>query len=494
MARDHCVAPPGSRRDENQPTGQTDGEIGMSGQPVTSPEAAATSGETVEQALARAQSAAKARRNDEATAICNEILAKVPGHPAAVALLGMVAANSGRLEDGCRLLEAAVAARPNVPAFRSALGAVYQKLCRMPDALREAATAVNAQSTNTEFLVGLAMIQIDLDQHEQAAITLLRAIGHKQDSPEAHLALAQVLLARGETAPGWLEYEWRNRIDVPHNTLPRMTSPAWNGMQIPRGRILLVGDQGYGDTIQFARYIPLVAERCQEVVLGCSAELADLLRNVPGVAACYARWDAIPPHAAHCRLSSLPLMFQTTMDNIPGTSPYLAADPARVTAWAERLGAPCGPRIGLAWTGRPTHPNDMRRSLALERLLPLTDAASCQFVALQKPVPARDEAVMARFPGLTDLSAALTDFAETAALIANLDLVVTIDSAVGHLAGALGKPAWVMLAKAADWRWMLNRTDTPWYPTLRLFRQQTPGAWDAVIAEVASALRSEGWR
>jgi tetratricopeptide (TPR) repeat protein len=231
----------------------------MSGQPVTSPAAAATSGETVEQALARAQSAAKARRNDEATAICNEILAKVPGHPAAVALLGMVAANSGRLEDGCRLLEAAVAARPNVPAFRSALGAVYQKLCRMPDALREAATAVNAQSTNTEFLVGLAMIQIDLDQHEQAAITLLRAIGHKQDSPEAHLALAQVLLARGETAPGWLEYEWRNRIDVPHNTLPRMTSPAWNGMQIPRGRILLVGDQGYGDTIQFARYIPLGA-------------------------------------------------------------------------------------------------------------------------------------------------------------------------------------------------------------------------------------------
>ena len=187
---------------KTNPTGQTDGEIGMSGQPVTSPEAAATSGETVEQALARAQSAAKARRNDEATAICNEILAKVPGHPAAVALLGMVAANSGRLEDGCRLLEAAVAARPNVPAFRSALGAVYQKLCRMPDALREAATAVNAQSTNTEFLVGLAMIQIDLDQHEQAAITLLRAIGHKQDSPEAHLALAQVLLARGGNGAG----------------------------------------------------------------------------------------------------------------------------------------------------------------------------------------------------------------------------------------------------------------------------------------------------
>jgi tetratricopeptide (TPR) repeat protein len=457
------------------------------------PAAAGPTDETVEQLLARAQSAAKGRRHDEASALCNDVLAKVPGHPAAIALLGMVAANSGRLDEGCRLLEAAVAARPNIPAFRSALAAVYQKLCRMQDALREAATAVNAQSTNAEFLVGLAMIQIDLDQHEQAATTLLRAIGHKPDSPEAHLALAQVLLARGETAPGWMEYEWRNRIDVPNNTLPRMTSPTWNGMRIPRGRILLVGDQGYGDTIQFARYIPMVAERCQEVVLGCSAELADLLRPIPGVTQCHARWDAIPPHAAHCRLSSLPLMFQTTLDHIPGQSPYLVAEPARVAAWAERLGSLAGPRIGLAWTGRPTHPNDMRRSVALERLLPLAEAHSGHFICLQKPVPERDMPLMSSFQGLTDLSETLTDFAETAALIVNLDLVITIDSAVAHLAGALGKPAWVMLAKAADWRWMLRRSDTPWYPTLRLFRQPAPGAWDELIAEVAGALRNKSW-
>jgi tetratricopeptide (TPR) repeat protein len=467
----------------------------MSDHPVSTPvPPAGTPGETIEQALVRAQGAAKSRRHDEATAICNEVLARAPGHPAAVALLGMVAANSGRLEEGRRLLEAAVAARPNIPAFRSALAAVYQKQCRMEEALREAATAVNAQSTNAEFLVGLAMIQIDLDQHEQAAVTLLRAIGHKQDSPEAHLALAQVLLARGETAPGWMEYEWRNRIDVPHNTLPRMTSPTWNGMRIPRGRILLVGDQGYGDTLQFARYIPMVAERCQEIVLGCSAELADLLRGIPGVSQCYARWDAIPPHAAHCRLSSLPLMFQTTLESIPGPSPYLTADPGRVAAWAERLGPSAGPRIGIAWTGRPTHPNDTRRSLTLAHLEPLAEANPGVFVCLQKPVPARDEPSMPRFSGLTDLSAALTDFAETAALIANLDLVITIDSAVGHLAGALGKPAWVMLAKAADWRWLLRRADSPWYPTLRLFRQQKPGAWEPVIAEIASALRSEAWR
>ncbi len=447
--------------------------------------------ETIEQALDRAQAAAKARRNDEASAICQQVLDKVPGQPGALALLGTIAANAGRMDEACRLLETAVADRPNIPAFRSALAAIYQKLCRTEEALRQAVMAVNAQSTNADFLVVLAMIQIDLDQHDQARVTLLRAIGHKPDSPEAHLALAQVLLAQGETAPGWMEYEWRNRIDVPHNTLPRMTSPNWNGMRIPRGRVLLVGDQGYGDTIQFARYVPMVAERCHEVILGCSAELADLLRQIPGVTQCHARWDAIPPHAAHCRLSSLPLLFQTALDCLPGPSPYLTADPARVAAWAKRLGESAGlPRIGLAWTGRPTHPNDMRRSIALERLMPLADAQPGRYVCLQKPIPARDAPVMPRFPGMIDLSEALTDFAETAALIANLDLVITIDSAVAHLAGALGKPAWVMLAKAADWRWMLGRSDTPWYPTLRLFRQQVPGAWDALIDEVAVALQS----
>jgi tetratricopeptide (TPR) repeat protein len=450
--------------------------------------------ETPEQAITRAQAAAKARRFDEAAAVCRGVLAKVPDNPAAIGLLGMIAANTGQLEQACKLLEQAVAAAPQTASFHSALGAVYQKLCRVPEALREAVTAVNAQPNNSEFLVGLAMIQVDLDQHEQATVSLLRAIGHKPDSAEPHLGLAQLLLAHGEMAPGWLEYEWRNRIDVPHNVLPRMTSPYWNGMRIPRGRILLVGDQGYGDTIQFARYIPMVAERCQEIVLGCSTELSDLLQQIAGVTACHSRWDAIPPHAAHCRLSSLPLMFQTTLDTIPCSNSYLVADTSRATAWAARLGPRLGPRIGLAWTGRPTHPNDLRRSIDLEKLLPIAaKAIGAQFVCLQKPVPARDSPVMAAFPGMTDLSEQLVDFAETAALISNLDLVITIDSAVAHLSGAMGKPVWVLLAKAADWRWMLNLSNSPWYPSLRLFRQPVPGAWAPVIEEVCSALGQQVW-
>jgi Tfp pilus assembly protein PilF len=377
------------------------------------PNTVPANGETPHKHLERAQAAARSRRFDEAEALCRQILAAAPGSAPALALLGMVATNTGRLQEGNRLLEQAVSASPGTPAFHSALGASYQKLCRMTDALKEATISVRAQPTNAEFLVALAMIQIDLDQHDQATISLLRAIGQKPTLADAHLGLAQVLLARGETAPGWLEYEWRNRLDAPHNELPRMTSPSWNGMRIPYGRILLVGDQGYGDTIQFARYIPLVADRCAEVIFGCSAELTCLLADIPGIAQIHHRWDAIPPHAAHCRLSSLPLMFQTGLDSIPGPSPYLFPDPARIDAWATRLGPRRGPRIGLAWSGRPTHPNDMRRSVELAMLSPLADACDAEFVCLQTPVPARDLAAMPAFNGMTDLSEELRDFAET---------------------------------------------------------------------------------
>ncbi len=171
--------------------------------------------------------------------------------------------------------------------------------------------------------------------------------------------------------------------------------------------------------------------------------------------------------------------------------PYLFADAARVAAWRDKLDAslPAGvPRIGLAWTGRPTHPNDRRRSIPLARMAPFRGAGRASFVSLQKPMPAADRATLDQFGGMTDISADLTDFGETAAVIENLDLVITVDTAMGHLAGALGKPVWIMLPKASDWRWMLNRADSPWYPSARLFRQQTPGAWDTVIAEVTTAL------
>jgi hypothetical protein len=451
-------------------------------------------GETLDQALARAQAAAQAKRLNEAAGICGDVLAVSPEYPSALALLGIVSALQSDPEKGIGLLERAIKLRPGNASWYAHLASLCRATYRMDQALAAGQESVRLEPANADNLVNLSLIFVDVDDRDRAIACLLRALGQKHDHADGHLALAQNLLSMGNFAPGWLEYEWRNETEAGKNTMPKMTSAHWNGMPIPKGRILLVGDQGYGDTIQFARYIPKVATLCEEVVLGCSAEMGPILQNIPGVTQYCHRWNDVPGHAAHCRLSTLPYLFQTNLQTIPSQVPYLKPDPARVAAWREKFITllPPGRRIGLAWTGRPTHPNDRRRSLPLARLRPIAEAVpDATFVSLQKPMPASDLATMAHFRGMIDLSAELTDFGETAAVIENLDMIVTVDTAMGHLAGALAKPAWIMLPKAADWRWMLDRSDSPWYPTVRLFRQGYPGAWDAVLHQVAGALAKE---
>ncbi|HEY8288467.1 MAG TPA: glycosyltransferase family 9 protein [Acetobacteraceae bacterium] len=462
--------------------------------PAASPAALPSTGETPEQALARAQNAAQAKRFGEASGICNDVLAAAPEHPAALALLGIVTAMTGDPDRGVALLQRAVTLRPGNASWYAHLSSLCRTTYRMREALENGQESVRLEPNNADHLVNLSLIFTDADDRERAVACLLRAVGLKHDHADGHLALAQNLLASGDFEPGWLEYEWRNLTEAGKATMPAMTSAVWNGMRIPNGRLLLVGDQGYGDTIQFARYIPMAAERCQEVVLGCSAEMGPLLRDIPGVTQYCHRWNDVPGHAAHCRLSSLPYLFHTGPDSIPAKVPYLKADPARIAHWRDRLANALPPnlkRIGLAWTGRPTHPNDRRRSMPLSRLVPLASAGAAAFVSLQKPMPSGDLGTLSAFSHMTDLSQDLTDFGETAAVIENLDLVVTVDTSMGHLAGALGKTVWILIPKAADWRWLLGRTDSPWYPTARLFRQAAPGAWDPVISDLRAALSAE---
>jgi Flp pilus assembly protein TadD len=451
-------------------------------------------GETTEQALTRAQSAAQAKRFGEAAGICNDVLAAVPDHPAALALLGIVSAMAGDPERGIAQLQKAIKLRPGNATWYAHLSSLCRATYRMEEALASGQESVRLDPNNPDHLVNMSLVFVDADDRERAAVCLLRALGLKHDHADGHLALAQVLLAAGDFEPGWMEYEWRNLTEAGKATMPATTSAPWNGMRIPNGRLLLVGDQGYGDTIQFARYIPMAAERCGEIVLGCSAEMQPLLRNIPGVKQYYHRWNDVPGHAAFCRLSSLPYLFHTTLDTIPAKVPYLKADPARVAYWRERLNAqlPAGvKRVGLAWTGRTTHPNDRRRSMPLARLAPLAGAGPAVFVSLQKPIPAGDQTGLSLFPGMTDIADELTDFGETAAVMENLDLIITVDTAMGHLAGALARPVWILIPKAADWRWLLGRTDSPWYPTARLFRQDKPGAWDEAILRLRAALAED---
>lgn len=452
----------------------------------------AASGETAEQALARAQVAAQAKRVHEASGICADVLAASPDHPAALALQGIIAAMAGDAEQGAALLRRAISLRPGHASWYAHLSSLCRLTYRIEEALAMGQEAVRLDPNNAEHLVNLSLVFVDADNRDMAMACLLRALGLKHDYADGHLAMAQALLAQGEFAAGWMEYEWRNLTEAGKATLPAISSAPWNGMRLASGRLLLIGDQGYGDTIQFARYIPLAADLCQELVLGCSAEIRPLLAGIPGVKQYCHQWNDIPGHAAHCRLSSLPYLFHTKADTIPAAVPYMEADPARAAHWRARLEAslPAGlRRIGLAWTGRPTHPNDRRRSLPLSMLAPLAGAGEAAFVSLQKPVPAQDLEAMRLFHGMNDLSAELADFGETAALIENLDLVVTVDTAIGHLAGAMGKPVWILIPKAADWRWLLDREDSPWYPTVRLFRQQRPGAWDLPLTQLRDALR-----
>ncbi|HEY0424181.1 MAG TPA: glycosyltransferase family 9 protein [Rhodopila sp.] len=448
-------------------------------------------GETADQALVRAQAAAQAKRMNEASGICADVLAASPDHPAALALLGIIAAMVGDAEKGIVLMRRAIQLRPGNATWYGHLSSMCRATYRLEEALTAGQESIRLDSNSPEHLVNLSLIFVDADDREHAVACLLRAIGLKHDHADGHLALAQNLLAMGDFDAGWLEYEWRNLTEAGKASMPSMTSAPWNGMRIPTGRLLLVGDQGYGDTIQFARYISMAAERCQEVILGCSQEMGPLLSKMPGVSQYCHQWTDVPPHAAHCRLSSLPYLFRTQLDTIPGQAPYLKADPARIAHWKNRLDAtlPAGrKRVGLAWSGRPTHPNDRRRSLPLTQFASLTQAGPAAFVSLQKPMPERDLETIPKFPGMVNLADELTDFGETAALMENLDLVITVDTAVGHLAGALGKAAWILIPKAADWRWMVDREDSPWYKSVRLFRQPKPGNWDDPIGRLQIAL------
>ncbi len=267
-----------------------------------------------------------------------------------------------------------------------------------------------------------------------------------------------------------------------------IAQPQWNGESLDGKTILLHAEQGFGDTLQFIRYAPQVAKRGGSVIVECPIELSTILRGVEGINRIITKGDSWPSYDVQSSIMSLPLIFGTTPDTIP-SQPYLSVPPDRIAAWRERLGNPdARHRVGIVWAGRPEHKNDRRRSMRLDQFAPLTEIKSANFFTLQKGPAAAQAATPPPGMSLIDFTSDLHDFVETAALITNLDLVICVDTSIAHLAGAIGKPVWLLLPHAPDWRWMLNRTDTPWYPTMRLFRQPSPGDWPAVMADVTRAL------
>jgi tetratricopeptide (TPR) repeat protein len=375
-------------------------------------------------------------------------------------------------------LSIAVALNPNfAPAWLN-LGNAFMDLDDLTAAEAHCHRALALDPKLIEAWISLGFILTAQNRLAEATAALETAIRLNPANVQAHWNLATTALLAGDLPRGFAEYEWRKRHDRFRRDFIDLPGPVWDGDD-PAGRVILVhAEQGLGDTVQFARYLAPIARRGGTPVIACEPSLIPLLTSIAGVQA-VSKFAPLPPYDAWIDQMSLPHVFATRLDTIPSPAGYLSADPHLIAA--HRATLPPARCIGLVWAGNPMHSNDRRRTPSVEALLPLTALTGCHMVSL---VPDRT------LPGVAHPTRPLTNYAETAALIAALDLVITIDTSVAHVAGALGCPAWVLLPRAPDWRWLSERNDTPWYDSLRLFRQPTPGDWRSVIDAVIAALSS----
>jgi tetratricopeptide (TPR) repeat protein len=439
----------------------------------------------------------EAGRLDRAERLLGHVLAAVPDMGDALHLKGLIAARRKRSADAAALMERALAQGARKPAQLRNLSEVYRVLGRLDQALTLARQSIAGDPADPLGPFNLAMIHYDRLEIGPCLAAARHSLALRANLPQSHMKLAQAHLLAGEMEPGWAEYEWRYQIPGAQALMPATDRPQWDGRPLPDQTLLLIGDQGFGDVVMFMRYIPWALTLCPNIAVACSAEMQPLLARTYPQVRTFTKWDETPPYAAYCPLSGLPMRHGTRLDTVPNDGPYIAAEPERQALWAERLAAriPAGlKRIGIAWAGRPTHNNDYNRSVALSVLAPLAAVPGVAFVSLQKGDGA---AQAAQWPGpapLVDFGAQLDTFDDTMAIIAGLDLLVTVDTAIGHFAGAMGVPAWIMLPYAPDWRWLMERTDTPWYDSLRLFRPPAIRRWDVVVADVTKALAACDWR
>ncbi len=416
-----------------------------------------------------------------------QVLARVPQHGEARFNSGVARAMLGSTEAALADFDAALASAPGHPGVQYNRGVALLKLGRYAEAVaaNDSTLAAVPEHGNAWLNRGKALAQ--LNRYDEAIASYGKALAVSKDFADAHFNRALAWLTLGDYAAGFAEYEWRwRRSGMPPQ--PSRGRPLWRGeYPLARKTVLLHAEQGLGDTIQFARYVPLVAASGASVILEVQAELKPLVTGLAGAAKVIARGEAIPPFDVHCPLGSLPLALRTEPGAVPAQIPYLAADAAHLAKWSARLGALARPRIAIAWAGNPSHDNDRNRSIAFDRLARLF-AGPSSFISIQRDLRGEEAALLAAVARVTHIGGELEDFSDTAAVLALADLAIAVDTAAAHLAGAMGRPAWVLLPFAPDWRWTRDGETTPWYPTARMFRQTAPDDWDSVIARVGDEL------
>ena len=447
-----------------------------------------------DEAAARAWAAFTVGRQDEAIDICRETLARMPDHAGLLGVYGIIVGERGDIETAVEKLQVARSLAPHNPDWPFNLAIAYRRGGRLDEAKAMLLESLRLRPGSIQYLIELSILHASLGEERHTLAICLDILAHEPDNADGHLLLAETLLRRGEMSLGWKVYvrgqrlrQDRPRIEVSPAAEPNAALPRWKGIRSPDLPILLSCDQGFSEMIQFARYVPLVAQQCASVALQTPTELVPLLSRIPGITVVPVGQSPQLAYAEHAMLSDLPELFATTVSNIPNRIPYLDADPARAQVWREKLATFHGNKrvlVGLIWSGGITNPRRMERSLSFAQLAPLLAVPGVAFTGLQKPV----EVEALQRAHVLDLSPELTDFGEIAAVLANLDLTITVDGPVAHLAGSLGREVWVLLSRPADWRWLKDRDDSPWYPTMRLFRQRTIGEWGDPLKRAVTSL------
>jgi tetratricopeptide (TPR) repeat protein len=468
------------------------------------------------------------KRPGDAIASFQHALKLDPRHHDAANKAAQLLHHVGRFDEALVYFDRCDELQPNQFQTLHQRAGTLQKLRRFEEALADRHRAHAADPTNADGCVGLGNSFASLGRYEEAlpwfdrALALRENVAHglrskaialeqlgrlseasdtyrraslvNSNEAESEWNLALLKLLRGDFEAGWAGREAaRWKIPTLVALYPKLSRPLWRGVEPIEGKTVLVcPDEGLGDVIQFARYVPMLAARGARVILGVQDELFPLLSGLPGVSHCVPRSvGTVPAYDFHCPITSLPFVFATRLDSIPAARNYLPPPPAdRVATWEARLGPRDRMRVGLCWSGNPQHNNDRNRSVPFSTLARILDA-DATFVSLQKAVRAEDMAPLRTRNDIVDLTGQLTDFAETAALVACLDLVITVDTSVAHLAAAQGRPTWVLLPYAPDYRWLLDREDSPWYPSVRLFRQDASRDYAGVIERVRGKLIAE---
>jgi tetratricopeptide (TPR) repeat protein len=415
---------------------------------------------------------------DEAQACYERALAVCPDHVESLIGRGAVLRDRGVPAEAVAFYERSLALAPDHPEARNNLGVALVDLGRLQEAVSQYERVLARQPTRAETHSNLG-VALQRQGHYAAALACYeRALALRPDYAQAHFNRAIVSLLTGEFDNGWEEYEWRFAVARYDRHFDR---PLWSGERLDGKTILVHAEQGFGDTLQFVRYIPAVAERGGTVVLEVPEPLLRIARTVAGVSQIIAAGDPLPPVDCHCPLLSLPKVFKTELATIPSTVPYLSPPADAAATWAARIGEAPGFKVGLVWAGTSAG------ALELRLFQQMFEVAAVSWFSLQVGDNSSD---ISSFDSvkISDLSPWLVDFAETAAAVCQLDLVISVATSVAHLAGALGRPIWILLPYAAEWRWLLRREDSPWYPTARLFRQRSPGDWLGVAHEITAAL------